>query len=169
MTETTKNQGQLLNEDFPDNQEQLITPENYRNFVVSVFGVGASESDTGATPASVETGRGLERLGNRRFRVLPNGDGIYKFDAEGQFDIDIESNVFVAIVKNDIPQGSSGGPDFVLKRRAYPGQKNEATNYIQLYEIHEVIEGDIIELQFQETGGANVSDVDYVFTGFRIG
>ena len=169
MTETSKNQAQLLTEDFPDNEEQLITPENYRNFVVSVFGVGAGEADQGATPNSIETGRGLERLGNRRFRVLPNGDGIYKFDAQGQFDIDIESNVFVAIVKNDIPQGQTGGPDYVLKRRAYPGAKNEASNHIQLYELHEVVEGDIIELQFQETGGANVSDVDYTFSGFRVG
>ena len=169
MAETTKNQTQLLNDDFPDNEEQLITPENYRNFVVSVFGVGASEADSGATPTSVETGRGLERLGNRRFRVLPGGDGIYKFDAEGQADIDIEANVRVAIVKNDIAPPNPGAPDFILTRRMIPGGKNDASNYIQVYEIHEVVENDIIELQFEETGGANVSDVDYVFTGFRIG
>lgn len=167
MAETLKTEQELLDA-FPDNEEQQNTAQDIRDFIYSSAGVGASEADTGVTPTSIETGKGLERLGNRRFRVLSGGDGIYKFEAEGQFEIDIESNVFVAIVKNDINSGD-GAPDFVLKRRAIPGGKNDASNYIYLFEYHEVVENDIIELQFQETSGASVSDVDYVFSGFRIG
>ena len=166
MVDTVRTAEQLkaLYTDAP----QSISFQTHRDFVESTFGVGASEADTGVTPTSVETGKGLERLGGRRFRVLPGGDGIYKFDAIGTVDIDIEANVNVAILKNDIQSGE-GAPDFVLQRRMYPGGKREATNFIYLYEIHSVVENDIIELQFQEGGGANVSDVDYVFTGFRIG
>ena len=168
MVDEVKTQQQLL-DSITDNQEQLNTFQDIRNIIYSLSGVGASEADQGATPTSVETGKGLERLGNRRFRVIAGGDGLYKFEAIGSADIDIEANVRVAIVKNDIAPPDPGAPDFILTRRMYPGGKNEATNFIHVYEWHDVVENDIIELQFDETGGANVSNVDYVFTGFRVG
>ncbi len=174
MTENLKTQQELLT-DFADNDTQDITPEMYRNFVVSVLSVGTGEANTGVDPQAngsardVEVGKGLTRLGNRRFQVDPSGDGLYRFEAEGQCDIDIEANVRVAIVKNDIAPPDEGAPDYILTRRMYPGGKNEATNYVHFFEYHNVVEGDIIELQFDETGGANVSNVDYVFIGHRIG
>ena len=159
---------------YADNDTQGITEETHRDFVDSIFGVGAGETNSGVDPQgngtarSIEVGKGLIQLGNRRFQVDVGGDGLYRFEAEGQCDIDIEANVFVAIVKNDISTGDDA-PDFVLKRRMYPGGKNEATNYVHFFEYHNVVAGDIIELEFQESGGSNVSDVDYVFIGHRIG
>lgn len=173
MTETLKSQAELLT-DFADNQQQLITEQMVRDFVYSVMGVGAGEANSGVDPQgngssrNLEVGKGLTPLGNRRFQVDPGGDGTYRFEAEGQCDIDIEANVFVAIVKNDISPPDEGAPDFILKRRMYPGAKNEASNYIHFFEYHNVVAGDIIELQFTEGGGSNVSDVDYVFIGHRI-
>ena len=169
MTETLRTKQQLLDQ-FLDNQTQSITPEMLRDFVISVLGVGTGEAEEGATPTQINTGigSGLERLGNRRFRVLAGGDGTYFFVAIGQGDIDIEANVNVAIVKNDIASGD-GAPNFILKRRMYPGAKNEASNFIIICDLHSVVENDIIELQFQEGGGANVSNTDYIYLGFRIG
>ena len=175
MTDTLKTVDELLNQHFPDGQQQGVTAQKMRDFVISALGVGVGESNEGADPQAdgtarnIEVGRGLTALGNRRFQVDPGGDGLYRFEAEGQCDIDIEANVFVAIVKNDIQPPTEGAPDFILKRRMYPGAKNEASNYIHFFEYHRVVAGDIIELEFQETGGSNVSNVDYVFIGHRIG
>ncbi len=171
---TLKTKSELLAEDFRDGQLQGILAESHRNFVESVMGVGAGESDAGITPnggfstINAEIGAGLVPLGGRQLQVAAGGDGVYKFEAIGQADIDIEANVNIAIVKNGIQSGD-GAPDFILKRRMYPGAKNEASNFIYLYEYHVVVAGDIVKLEFQAAGGAVVSDVDYVYNGFRIG
>ena len=171
---TLRTKQQLLTEEFADGQQQGITAEANRNFIESVMGVGAGESDAGITPnggfstINAEIGAGLVPIGNRQLQVAAGGDGVYKFEAIGQANIDIEANVNIAIVKNGIQTGD-GAPDFILKRRMYPGAKNEASNFIYLYEYHQVVEGDIVKLEFQAAGGAVVSDVDYVYNGFRIG
>ncbi len=75
MTENLKTQQELLT-DFADNNTQDITPEMYRNFVVSVLSVGTGEANTGVDPQAngsardVEVGKGLTRLGNRRCRRI---------------------------------------------------------------------------------------------------
>ena len=171
MTLRTKQQ---LKDAYADNQTQGIEGVTSQDFVESVMGVGAGESDAGITPnggfstINAEIGAGLTPIGNRQLQVQPGGDGVYKFEAIGQANIDIEANVNIAIVKNGIQTGD-GAPDFILKRRMYPGAKNEASNFIYLYEYHQVVEGDIVKLEFQAAGGAVVSDVDYVYNGFRIG
>lgn len=167
MAETLKTEQQML-DSITNNQEQSNTFQDLRDIVYSMGGVGASEGETGGTPSGSEAGKGLTKLSGRRFQIDVGADGLYKFDAEGQYDIDIQANVNVAIVKNDISSGE-GAPDYVFKRNASPGAKNQASNHVYLFELHECVEGDIIELQFQAAGGASVSDVDYVFSGFRIG
>ena len=129
----------------------------HQDLVASVLGVGGTETDVD-TPGE---GNGLIRLGNRRFQVAPGGDGQYLFMMQGDFTIDIDANVFAAILVNDDPESAT----FSRKLEAKAGPNN----WITLFGLREVVEGDIIELTYQVTGGANTSDERYEFSGMRLG
>ncbi len=165
---------QELRDSFADNQTQDITGSDGQDFVDSIFGVGGGEANSGVDPqangsqTNLEVGNGLTPLGNRRLQVDAGADGLYRFEAQGTADIDIDARVRVAIVKNDIQTGD-GAPDYIVDRNMNAGAKREASNQFYLFELHNCVEGDIIELEFQESGGANVFDADYVYTGHRIG
>ena len=171
MTIRTKQELQDL---FADNDTQDITEEAHRDFVDSVLGVGGGEANQGVDPqgngsqTNLELGNGLTPLGNRRLQVEPGADGLYRFEAEGAADIDLNARVRVAIVKNDIQSGD-GAPDYIVDRDMVAGGKRDASNQFYLFEYHNCIAGDIVELEFLESGGANVFDADYVYTGHRIG
>lgn len=157
MTETLRTKDQLLAE-LADNQQQLIKPEDLRDMVVSVLGVGNADDDSGTLPAG---GSGLIRLGNKRFEVDVNGDGAYVFIAQGDASIDLDAAVFVAIVVND----DDATPHYILKRRMTVGGEN----FVIIVDLHDVVEGDIIELKFQVQGGATLSNIKYFFFGTRVG
>ena len=171
MTIKTK---QELKASFADNETQDISGQTSQDLVDSLMGVGGGEANEGVDPQAngsqrnLEVGNGLTPLGNRRLQVNEGADGLYRFEAQGAADIDIQANVFVAIVKNDITSGD-GAPDYVQKKNMKPGGKNESDNQFYLFEYHECVAGDIVELEFQEGGGSNVFDADYVYTGQRIG
>ena len=169
MTETLKTTQQLLNEDFPDGQEQGITAENVRNFVVSALSVGAADG-SGSTQDG--TPRGLIRLSARRFQVDTNGDGIYLFIGQGNADISVESNVTAKFIVNDVatafnyearktfkPGEKSNNGIIVADLPAYDGWTGEGDR---------LREGDIIELTF-DTNGGSLSNVDYYIFGVRLG
>ncbi len=174
MTDTLRTREELLQQLFQDGQLQDITAQKVRDFIISAMGVGAGESASGVTPnggfsqINSEIGAGLVPIGGRRLQVAPGGGGLYKFEAQGQAEIDIPALVRIAIVKNGIQSGD-GAPDRILERNMVPGGKNDPSNFVTIYEYHLVVEGDIIKLEFQTTQGAVVSDVDYVYNGFRIG
>jgi hypothetical protein len=157
MTETLRTKDQLLAE-LADNQQQLIKPEDLRDMVVSVLGVGNADDDSGTLPAG---GSGLIRLGNKRFEVDVNGDGAYVFIAQGDASIDLDAAVFVAIVVND----DDATPHYILKRRMTVAGEN----FVIIVDLHDVVEGDIIELKFQVQGGATLSNIKYFFFGTRVG
>ena len=171
MTIKTKEQ---LKASFADNQTQDIDGQANQDLVDSVMGVGGGEANQGVDPqgngtqTNLEIGNGLTSLGNRRLQVDENADGLYRFEAEGSSDIDIDARVRIAIIKNDIQTGD-GAPDYVVDRDMKAGGKRDASNQFYLFEYHTCVAGDIIELDFVESGGANVFDADYVYTGHRIG
>ena len=170
---TIKTKQELL-DSFADNQTQDIAGTTNQDLVDSLMGVGGGESNEGVDPQgngtqnNLEIGNGLTSLGNRRLQVDTGADGLYRFEAQGAADIDIQANVFVAIVKNDITSGE-GAPDYIQKKNMKPGEKTGSDNQFYLFEYHNCVAGDIIELEFQEGGGSNVFDADYVYTGHRIG
>lgn len=165
---------QQLKDAYADNQTQDISGQTSQDLVDSVLGVGGGEANQGVDPQgngsarNIEVGNGLTPLGNRRLQVDTDADGLYRFEAEGAADIDLSARVRVAIVKNDIQSGD-GAPDYVVDRNMVAGGKRDASNQFYLFEYHNCVAGDIIELEFLESSGANVFDADYVYTGHRIG
>lgn len=141
---------------FPDNETQSITPSDFRDIVESVMGVGTVENEE----SEPGTGNGLERLGNRRFRVLEGGDGQYLFVAQGHANIDQESRVRVAIAVNDV----TTSPNYIRDTRFYV----DGDNHVILTDVHDVVENDEISLEFYVTSG-NLSDIVYSFVGVRVG
>ncbi len=167
--ETLKTTQKLLDEDFPEGQNQGITAEKMRNFVVSAMSVGGAD---GTTPNSDGTPRGLIRLSARRFQVDVNGDGIYMFVGQGNSDINQEAEVTAKFIVNDIGTTSN----YEARKTFKPGEKSN--NGIIVVDLpaydgwpgsgERLREGDIIELTFN-TNGANLSNVDYYIFGVRLG
>lgn len=139
-----------------DNDVQANSFQDIRNIIYSLAGVGAGETDD---PASGTEPKGVEKLGNRRFRIL--SDGLWLCLAQGNGDIDIQANVRAAIAKNDDQQS----PNYILNQTFIPGENNS----VFLFDVHDCVVNDELSLEFSPTGGANVTVGSYFFTTIRVG
>ena len=157
MAQDLLNYEQLLAA-FPDNDTQQITAKAFRDFVESALGVGGGETED---PTSGANPKGVEKLGNRRFRVLPGGEGTYLCLAQGNGDIDVQANVRVAVALNDV----TDSPNYILNQTFIPGENNS----IVLFEVHNCLANDELSLEFNVQGAGNVTVGSYFFTVLRIG
>lgn len=163
MAEELRNTTQLLG-DFPDNDTQGNTAQDVRNLIYSITAVGAGETqDTQAGGVrQTQDPKGVTRLGNRRFRIDPGGEGLYLCVAQGEADIDVASKVRIAIVLNS----DQTSIDYLLNRDFVPG----GDNWVILQQFHTCNTNDIVSLEFDVVEPGAILDVQkYHFSIQRIG